>query len=204
MNRWAGFPRSRFWGRGNHDPLLGLIDKQTLVSAHVPAPIPHFIPFEVGNIVHMFFRLGFVATVRRWTRVSAMRIEVVIDMAVEVFWAMKPRANANKDSAHKPFRPVIAVRRAIVRSVIVVAVRTVGSDPDVNGDLSVHCGSGYREAGYRKGSQSQRFEFVHRFLLVDILSGMSSSVRQRQSLLKAMQRSVRPPRRQQGLSRAFL
>jgi hypothetical protein len=141
------------------------------VLAHVAAPISHFISLEVGNLVHVFIRFGFVAAVRCRTRVAAMRIEVVVDVAVEVGRAVKPRAGANEYTACKPFRAVIAVWRAIVRGVIVVAVRAIGGDSDVNGDLSVRRGSGYAEAGYRNSSQSKSSKSVHRFLLVDICPG---------------------------------
>jgi hypothetical protein len=141
------------------------------VFADVTTSIPHFISLKVGNLVHVFVRLGSVATVRRWAGIAMMHIEVIIDVAVEMSWSMKPRAGANEYSAYKPFRAVIAVWRAIVWGVIVVAVRTVGSDPDINGDLSVRGGSGYGQAGYRNRSQSKRSESVHRFLLVDICPG---------------------------------
>src|SRR5580700_5110695 len=75
---------------------------------HVPAPIPHFVAFEVLSI-DVFCRVGFFALRRPRTLVTAFGMEFVIDMAPEISRAMEPRTDADKHAPGKPFRPIVAV-----------------------------------------------------------------------------------------------
>jgi len=61
-----------------------------------------------------------------WQRsvITAPDIEGMIHMTVEVSRPVIPRACPDKDAAVEPFRPVVAIRRAIVRRRLVIAVRT--------------------------------------------------------------------------------
>ena len=62
-------------------------------------------------------------------------VEVMIDMAVEVGGTMKPRSGPDEHPALEPFRPVIAIRRAIVGRNFIVAVGTYRRRPDLNRNL---------------------------------------------------------------------
>jgi hypothetical protein len=75
-------------------------------------------------------------------------IETVIYMAAKVCVAMKPRASTDEDTADEPFRTVVAVGSAGVRSEVVIAVRASGLGTDADADLSLCFGSGRREANY--------------------------------------------------------
>jgi len=113
----------------------------------VAAAIPHFISLEMGNLVEAFSRLGPVANVGHRAFVAVVRMKAIIHMALEVVRAVKPLARANEDAAVKPFRAVVAVGRAGIRSVVVIPVGAYrgGSQVYANADLSVCFGSAYRE-----------------------------------------------------------
>ena len=70
-----------------------------------------------------------------------LRIERVVYFALEVVGAMKPRSNADEYAAIEPFRAVVAVGNAVIRGVIVVAVRAIRGDADFDRDLSLCFGS---------------------------------------------------------------
>lgn len=88
-------------------------------------PVSHFISSEM---------LGIDMSVRSFSRswegtpVAMIRTEVVIHVAPEMVVAVKPRAGSNEYAAVKPFRAVIAVRSAGIRSVVIVAIWTRGCD----------------------------------------------------------------------------
>jgi hypothetical protein len=77
-------------------------------------------------------------------------METVIHVALEVVSAMKPRASANKDTTRKPYRAVVAVGSTAIRNGVIVAVRAVRGDPNVDADLSPGFGGGYRETKFQR------------------------------------------------------
>ena len=114
-----------------------------LTLRYVATSIPHFISFEM-RAADTFCRLGFLATLRHLSLITVFRMEAVIDVALEFTSAMKPRACANEDVPAKPFRTVVAGWGAIIRSDVIVTIRTFRSYSDVDADLSLclWCASG--------------------------------------------------------------
>jgi hypothetical protein len=112
----------------------------------VAASIPHFVSFEVGNLIERPSRFGFVATVRLGAVITVLRMETVVYVALEVGSTMKPGANTNEDATCKPFRAVVAVGGAVVRRDIIVTIGTVRRDSDVDAYLSLCFGSSCHEA----------------------------------------------------------
>jgi len=104
------------------------------------APIPHFIALEVRNVIDRVSLVGFVASVGRRAAIAVRNIVVVIHVTAEVGRPMKPRPHANEYAASEPFRAIVAIGSAGVRSVIVVAVRAIWGDSDANADLSCRFG----------------------------------------------------------------
>ena len=82
------------------------------------------------------------AMLRRVALVAVLGIVVVVHVAVEVGRAVKPFAGANEASAREPLRTIVAVRSAVVGSVVVVAVRAGGFSTDADINLCVRYGSG--------------------------------------------------------------
>jgi hypothetical protein len=114
-----------------------------LVLSYMATPIPHFVSFEVRAIDTLcLFR--FFTGFWHWALVAVGGMEMVIYMAPEVGWAMKPWAGANEDAANKPFGTVVAGGSTGVWGDVIVAVGTVRGYSDFDADLSLCFGSGNR------------------------------------------------------------
>jgi len=123
-----------------------------LFLADVTAPIPHFIAFEVVNLIEMLVGIGSFTASGLGAVIAMFGMEMVIYVAVEACGTMKPRAGANEEAAGKPLWTVVAVGGTVVRSNVIVAVRAFRRDADVDLYLSLRFGSGYREADCGDGS----------------------------------------------------
>ena len=73
----------------------------------------------------------------RWVRpvIAFAKIEMMIDMPIEVLRPVIPGSCTDEDSATKPLRTIEAVWSAIVRRNFVVSVRTNGRRPDLYRNL---------------------------------------------------------------------
>jgi hypothetical protein len=97
--------------------------------AHHSSPIPRLIGVEVVEALRPAFRQG--------SNIAVVRIKAVVNVSDEAVWAMKPGSSSKKYSAHKPIRPVITVRSAIIRGIVEVPVRAHGSHSDVDADSNL-------------------------------------------------------------------
>jgi hypothetical protein len=107
---------------------------------------------------------GVVSTFRMWTSVTVMWVEAVINVAVKVARTMKPGAGSDEHSAAEPLRPIVAVRGAIVRREVVVAIRADRTGSDIYGDLG---GRRARDAQQSNGEceENKKFLMAHECLL---------------------------------------
>ena len=78
-----------------------------MASHCVAAPITQLVSVKVIE--------GPVATPRKWTTVAAMWIEAIINVAVEIVWAVEPWAGSDEHAAVEPLGTVITVGCAVVR-----------------------------------------------------------------------------------------
>ncbi len=92
--------------------------------SYIASPIPSLVSLEVVE--------AFRPAPRQRSRVPVMGIKAVVDMAVETVRTVKPGPRSKKHSAHKPIRPIIAVRSAVVRGIVEVSVRTDRSHSDID------------------------------------------------------------------------
>jgi hypothetical protein len=97
----------------------------------VAAAVARFISAKMLR-VDMF--VGAIATMRQFTAISMIRMKVIVYPAVEMFIAVKPWAYADERAVVKPFGSVVAVWRAVVRSNVVIPLRTFRSRPDIHAD----------------------------------------------------------------------
>ena len=104
-----------------------------VASVCVAAPITHLVSVEVIK--------GLVSTFRMWTSVAVMRIETVINVAVEVVGAVEPRADSDEHAAVKPLGSVVPVGGAVVRGEVVVAAAGFRAErgPSDAGSLVAGC-----------------------------------------------------------------
>jgi len=128
----------------------------------VAASVALFVSFEVV-LIDTLGRLGFLATVWLYAFVAVLWIETVIHVATEIVTAVKPRAGANEHVSAKPFWSVIARRCTVVRSDVIVAVRTFRGYTDLDLDLSLRLRYGCREATSNNCNCHQKSKCTHNF-----------------------------------------
>ena len=97
--------------------------------AYVSSSISRLISLEVVEA------LG--PALRQRSSVTVMRIKPVVDMSVKAVMAVKPRASSKKHPAHKPIRPVVAVRSTVIWGIVEVPVRAHGNRSDVYANLNL-------------------------------------------------------------------
>jgi hypothetical protein len=110
----------------------------------VTVSIAHFVAFEVGNVIDGVNR-SFAAG-GPWTVRAGLNVETIIYVAVEAFGTVKPGANADENATSKPLWSVVAVGSALVRGIVIIAVRADGGGADINFDLGLRFGGGQEEA----------------------------------------------------------
>jgi len=98
-----------------------------------------FATVEVPLPSAMATPVGVFATDRKRTVIAEARIIGSVNVTAESDRTMEPGTGPKKDSASEPSWAVVAERSAVIRGVIVVAVRTNRLGADVDGDL--HLGS---------------------------------------------------------------
>jgi hypothetical protein len=108
-----------------------LIARIVTGGAYVTPSVPRLVAMEVVE--------GCLPATRDRPAITVMRVVAVINMPKEPTRTVEPGSSSKKHSAHEPVRPVIAVRSAVVRSVVEVSVGAYGGWPYVyaNGDLSL-------------------------------------------------------------------
>jgi hypothetical protein len=117
----------------------------SLALSGVTATVAHFVAVEVSGRMLMAC-LGPVARMRHSTVIAVAGVEVVIDMTVEVCGAVEPWTCTEEDAAGKPLRTIVAIGSAAIGSGVVVAVRAVRGDADVDADLSLSFRGGCKES----------------------------------------------------------
>jgi len=93
-----------------------------------------YMAMAVPRLVGVEVIEGLSAALGPWPTVSMPRVEAVVDVAIEVRRAMKPRAGSDEYSVGEPIGPIVAVRRAIIGRVVEVTVRAHRSWPEVDPD----------------------------------------------------------------------
>ena len=121
----------------------GLVAVSTVVATtavgsggEVAVAVAHVGGLEAMEVVR---RCMVAAVLREAAVIAVAGIEVAIHGAVEVVGAMEPGAGSDEDAAIEPLRAVVAVRRAVVGGVVIVAVGAFGrgADIDADGNLGV-------------------------------------------------------------------
>ena len=58
--------------------------------------ITHFIAMEVAHVIDTIFGLGRFTALRKGSLISVLRVEVIVDVTLEVFGAMEPGSCADE------------------------------------------------------------------------------------------------------------
>ena len=98
--------------------------------AYVALPIPRLVGVEVIECM--------LAAVRQRSCVTMMRIEAVIDVAVEAVRAVEPGTRSEEHPTNEPIRSIVAIGSTAIRGVVKVSVRAHRgrSNAYTDGDLS--------------------------------------------------------------------
>ena len=108
-----------------------------------------------------------VAMVGIFPAVAVVRVVAIVDIAVEVFRAVKPWAGTDKDAVGKPLGTVVAVGSATVRRGLEVTVGTSGRYSDADAHLGLGSGSTCCNAETGDGGQGDKFHSTHKFTSID-------------------------------------
>ena len=113
-------------------------ERTTRLRIAFPMEIMSCIAFLPGSIdgaiaLEMIERL--CTTIRVRTAVSEVRVIAIIHMPIKPTRPAKPRSRTDKDAAVEPVRTVVAIRRTVVRGIVVVPVWTRGRNPDIKRNL---------------------------------------------------------------------
>jgi hypothetical protein len=129
-----------------------------MASAHsVAASIPLFVPVEMIE--------GLISTFRMRTSIAVMRVEAIINVAVEVMPTMEPGAGSDEHAAVEPLGPVVTVRSAVVWREVVVAIRARRCWSDIDRDLRGCRARNAQHSGNQDG-KNKKLPIAHVFLLV--------------------------------------
>ncbi len=94
---------------------------------------------DVAPAVTSFVALEVVerlcATFRQRPVVSVVRVETVVHMPIEPMRTMEPRTGSDKDAPNEPVRPIVPIRRAIIRRIVEVPIRTHRRHANANRNL---------------------------------------------------------------------
>ena len=95
--------------------------------------------------------------------IAMLWIKAVVHMAMKTSSAVEPRTGTDKDAAIEPLGTVVAIRSAVVGSVIVIAVRASGlrTNVDAYGDLSAR-DRGDAEKGDSNGGRKNILQTTHK------------------------------------------
>ena len=151
--------------------IMPVIVKSTAMS------VTHSVSMEIVEVV----MLPVFSVMRIRTVIAVAWIVMVVYISMKVTGTMEPSACTDEDAVVEPLRAVIAIRRATVGSIIVIAVGADRRAPELNRDLCrtrlyTGCREDSRSRKYKEflqthpmlsfapngGSSSKRFESTER------------------------------------------
>ena len=126
--------------------------------------LTHIVPAEILHSSVVMIPIWVLAAAREVAMISVVRIEVTIYVTAKIaIVSVIPGTSPNERPVGEPFRAIVAVRRALIWRVIIVAVRTCrfGSDLHAKADLRVRLWyqADQAECGY--SSQKMIGESLH-------------------------------------------
>jgi hypothetical protein len=123
----------------------------------VAASITHLVSVKVIE--------GPVSALRVWASIAVMWIEAVINVAMKVMRTVKPGAGSDEHATREPLGPIVAVRGAVVRGKVVIAIRSDWFWSDIHRDLCA-CGARNAQQSGNQRRKGKKFPITHVFLLI--------------------------------------
>jgi len=97
----------------------------------MPVRIMHLMSVKFGAMIRRVLPAR-----REMAMIAVAIVEGMIHMPMEVVRTVEPGTRSNKHSARKPLRPIIPIRRAVIRRNLVISIRTDRRLADLHSDLS--------------------------------------------------------------------
>jgi len=104
-----------------------------------------FIAAVVGSVAHVALRIMGLISLEvvellcpargHRSMVAVARIIAIVDVAIKAVGAVEPWAGSNEHPARKPIGPIVAVGRAVIRSIVEVAIGAAGFYSNADADL---------------------------------------------------------------------
>ena len=94
------------------------------------------MPLPVARLVRLEVVERTIAAIWGRSGVSVARVVAVVNLTVEAATAVKPWSSSDEEAAIEPVGPIVPIRGAVVRSVVIVPIRTSGRRANTNHDLS--------------------------------------------------------------------
>jgi hypothetical protein len=94
---------------------------------NVPTTIPRLISLEMIERPR--------TTLRQRPMIAISRIKPVIYVPIKPARPMKPRPCTDEYTPHKPVRPIVPIRRAIIRRIVEIPIRTIRCRPNLYNNL---------------------------------------------------------------------
>jgi hypothetical protein len=123
--------------------------------ADMALAISGFVCVEVIESMFTVLREGAV--------IAVAGIEAIVYVAVKAARSVEPGAGADEDAAGKPVRTVVAVRGAVIGSVVEIAVRAYRRCSNLNCDLRGRYHASAGKEAYCYTQQTKSFEDTHLF-----------------------------------------
>jgi len=125
--------------------------------SHMAAPVVGLVGLETIE--------GPFSTPRQRAVITVMRVKAVVNVTVESMGTVKPGSCADKDTAGKPVRAVIAIRSAIIWRIFEVPVGAygLGANVDADADLGWRVGT-VSAKETQQAEQNKGFEQTHLYL----------------------------------------
>jgi hypothetical protein len=95
--------------------------------AYVASAIACFVAVEVVELL--------LSASRQRSVVPVMRVKAVVNVAVKSARTMEPGTSSKKHPAYKPVRAVVAIRRAVIGSIVEVPIGANRRHSDVDSNL---------------------------------------------------------------------
>jgi hypothetical protein len=149
--------------QGSFQPVIGSRARRFSAPAFgcVAVPVAGFIRLEMRNMIEAISGRGPFAALRPYAGVSVIRMKAVIHAATEVIMAMKPRTRADENAAGVPFRPIVTVGGAVIRSSVIVTIRAIGRGSNLHSHLRRRLGRGQHHETSRKKRYRGQLESNH-------------------------------------------
>jgi hypothetical protein len=122
----------------------GFVSRLTYVAVSIPG----FITLEMRKRLRTASRHRAV--------ISIVWIVAIVYVSIKSMRTMEPRACANKDSARKPVRSVVAIRSAIIRRVVEISIGAYRSNTDADCNLGCVRYGSFRRAAHQDKGESDK------------------------------------------------